>query len=77
MGRLGQFLHHIGRGTVHVAKLPFEGKMINKLGNVGDVINRGVDMLERGLNYYNPDYHINEKGRTAAEIEEHQILIQD
>jgi hypothetical protein len=67
MGRLGQFLHHIGRGIVHVAKLPFAGRMINKLENVGGVINRGVDMLERGLNYYNPYYNINQQGATATE----------
>jgi hypothetical protein len=67
MGRIGQFLHQIGRGIVHVAKLPFVGRMLNKLGNVGGVINRGVDMLERGLNYYNPYYNANEQGRTAAE----------
>jgi hypothetical protein len=67
LGRFGQILHKIGRGIVHEAKLPFVERIINKLGNVGGVINRGVDMLERGLNYYNPYYNINRQGATATE----------
>jgi hypothetical protein len=33
--------------------------MINKLESVGGVLNRGVNMLERGLNYSNPYYNVN------------------
>jgi hypothetical protein len=67
MGRLGQFLHKIGRGIVHIVKSPFVGKILSKLGKVGKGITNGMNLLERGLNYYNPYHNLNEQAGAAKD----------